>query len=152
MPTMTVHLLGAMLVGLASGAAAGWGDAPDAVREAVAASHPDAEVREVRKDRRRARPEYHVRLRDADGRVRLEVAADGTIREERTEVRPEELPEPVAATLADRFPGRRVVLSAERVIATRGRHEETTYEVEMTVDGRVYCVIASPAGPILDVD
>jgi hypothetical protein len=152
MPTMTIHLLGAMLVGLAPGAAVGWDVAPDAVRAAVAASHPDAEVREVKMAPCRAVPEYQVKLREADGRVRLEVAPDGTIREERTEIRADGLPEPVAATLADRFPGRRVVLSAERVVATRGRHEETTYEVEMTVDGRVYGVIASPAGAILDVD
>lgn len=152
MAIASLHSLGVMLLGVASAAAVSWGDAPGAVREAVAAKHPDAEVREVRKLRHRAEPGYQVKLAEGGARVRLEVKPDGTIRETRTEIPPESLPEAVAATLADRFPGRRVVDSAEKVVRPRGRGESTTYLVEMTVDGRVFGVVATESGAILNVD
>ena len=137
MAALSLHLLGALLLGAAPAAVVGWGDAPEAVREAVAKEHPDAEVREVRKARHRAEPGYRVKL------------AEG---EARTEIPPEDLPGAVAATLADRFPGRRVVASAEKVVVPRGRREATTYQVEMTVDGRIFGVVVAESGSILNVD
>lgn len=152
MGALSLHLLGALLLGVAPAAVVEWGDAPEAVREAVAKEHPDAEVREVRKARNRTEPGYRVKLAEGEARVRLDVRADGAIRETRTEIAPEDLPGPVAAALADRFPGRRVVASAEKVVVPRGRRQATTYQVEMTVDGRIFGVVALESGTILNVD
>lgn len=152
MTTATLHVLNLMLLGVSPAAAVEWGGAPDAVREAVAAKHPDAEVREVRKLRHRSEPGYQVKLAEGEARVRLEVQADGAIRETRTEIRPEDLPGVVSAMLAERFPGRRVVDSAEKVVRPRGRGQATTYVVEMTVDGRAFGVVVSEFGTILNVD
>lgn len=152
MATVTLHLVAALLLGAAPMAAAEWKGVPDAVREAVTAAHPDAVVREVGLERHRANPVYRVMVVDAEGRVRLEVGPDGTIREERTRISAEELPAAVAAMLAERFPGRREVARADRVVATRGRRSATTYEIEMTVNGRLYGVFATEAGAIVNVD
>jgi hypothetical protein len=152
MPNMGLHLLVAMLLGGAPAVAVEWADAPDPVREAVTTTYPDAEVREVKRARHRAEPAYQVEIREADGRVRLEVSADGAIREERSELRPDDLPGPIAAALAEGFRGRRVIDSAEKIVATRGRRARTTYEVEMAVDGRAFCVILSADGSIINVD
>ncbi|WP_337176751.1 hypothetical protein [Paludisphaera sp.] len=152
MPTMALHFLVAMLAAGGPAFAVEWGDAPGAVREVVTTTHPDAEIREVKKARHRAKPAYQIEIREAEGRVRLEVAADGTIREERAEVRPEDLPESVAAALDEGFPAPLAIESVEKVVTTRGRRSRTTYEVEMTADGQLYRVVASAAGSIINVD
>ncbi len=152
MATVTLNLLGVILLAVAPDAAVAWDHAPDAVRQAVATNHPDAEVREVRKLRHRSEPGYQVKLAEGEARIRLEVRADGTIRETRTEIRADDLPVAVAATLAGRFPGRRIVEKAEKVVRPQGRGEATRYLVEMTVDGRVFGVVATDAGSILNVD
>ena len=152
MAALSLHLLGALLLGIAPAAAVEWGDAPEAVRAGVAKEHPDAEVREVRKARHRSEPGYQVKLAEGEARVRLEVRADGTIRETRTEIAPEDLPGAVAAALADRIRGRRAFATVEKVVVPRGRREATTYQVEMTVDGRVFGVVVAESGSILNVD
>ncbi len=143
--------LGAALLAIAAMAAAPADEAPKPVRDGVAARFPGAEIEKVEKEEEDGQVVYELELRDGEGRIDVEVRADGRILQIETAIKPADLPGPVARLVAARHPGKAVEM-AEKVVDFRKGREVTTYEVVIEVDGRKVEIEATPEGKLVDDD
>lgn len=120
-------------------------DLPEAVLQSLLAFRPGAAIEEVKRRTKGGQTVYKVDL-EADGRdIEVELGADGTIRRTKEEIDVAEVPQAVADAVAQLYP-RATVNEVEK----RTRGDETTFEVELEIDGETFDVELTPDGEVIE--
>ncbi|AMV39731.1 PepSY-like domain-containing protein [Planctomyces sp. SH-PL62] len=153
MRMLLLKSLGVMILAAAASSisVASADDAPKAVVDAVKAKFPKAEIKHVDKEEEDGEVVYELRLQNGADRVEVEVREDGRILQIETEVKPADLPRPVADLVAAKHPGK-PVKKAEKVVKFEKGAEVVTYEVVVEADGKKIEIEATPAGKLVDAD
>ncbi len=125
---------------------------PGAVVDAVKARFPKAEMSGAEKETEAGKTTYEIALKNEGKAIDLSIRADGTIQEIETVVAEADLPGPVAATLAARYPGA-TLKEAEEIVSLEEGKESKAFEVHlMTPSKKAVEVKLSPAGKVLKVE
>ncbi|MDG3003930.1 PepSY-like domain-containing protein [Paludisphaera mucosa] len=153
MRTLILKALGAILLTIPAGSSSAAADdeAPKAVLDAIKAKFPKAEITHVEKEEEDEETIYEISLKDGDSRHDVDVRPDGRIEAIETEIKTSDLPKPVADLVAAKYPGK-AVKKTEKVVEFEKDREVTTYEVEVSVDGKTQEIEATPDGKIVDED
>lgn len=124
---------------------------PAAVRTAVKAKFPEAKVVAAAREEEEGKAVYEVSLKEHGVEIDVAVSAKGKILEVERTIAAEKLPEAVAAAIKSKYPAAEVKKAEEVVEFEDGDdEEEKSYEVALSVGGKVVEVKFSPKGKILD--
>jgi hypothetical protein len=118
---------------------------PEAVLKAFQAAYPKAEIKGASKEVENGVTQFEVESVDGKLNRDLLYAADGKVLELEETTAPENLPEPVKATLAKDYPGAKV-LKAE--ILTKG--ETKNFELSLQDKDKTFGLTIDPAGKVIE--
>jgi uncharacterized membrane protein YkoI len=128
---------------------------PDAAKSAISARYPQAVIGKTRMEKEGLKV-YEVELKQNDQEFEITVAPDGTIVEVGTELTAEKLPPAVAEAFAKVAKGTKIkevdqeVTYAVVTLVKLLNEPKTTYEAEVTIDGKKCEVKVAADGTILE--
>ena len=155
--TMRIIVVAVVLVVIAAGAGRDEDVMlPDAVKTAISAAYPGAEIEESQLEEEGIKV-YEVELEQDDREIELTISADGEVIEEEREVPLSEVPEAVRAAIAGACEGGEIEEVTEEVtywVVTLEKLErpQRTYEVEAVRDGNEVEIEFAADGTILEQD
>ena len=149
-----VVLTGTMLCVVTYAGKCKMGSLPDAVKSAVQGLYPQGEIEEVKMEKEGLKV-YEVVLKENGKEIEVTVGEDGSVIEVGTEVGTEGLPAAVAGAIAQAAEGGKVEEVTEEVTymvvkLVKLDAPETTYEVEVTKDGKKSEIEISADGKVLE--
>lgn len=124
-------------------------DLPRAIRDAIKAKFPDAELVSAETEKEDGQTVYEVAIKHRDQKMELTLTAGGTLLEIEKVIRAEDLPRPVADALSQKYP-RAIYRRIEEITKLRdGTHKLEGYEVLLvTAQDKSFEVVLSPEGRI----
>src|SRR5689334_4740830 len=109
---------------------------PKAVREAVKARFPDAELVSAEKETEGGRTVYEVAIKNKGQSIEVTATADGMILEIEKQIAARDLPGAVAKTLEEKYPRATYKIIEEVVKVKDGKEKLESYEVLLVTAGK----------------
>lgn len=153
MKPLSSAVMGVVLLGVASSIQADehkipLSDVPKTVINAVKLKFPRAELEQAVKEVEDKETSYEIRLLNAGKHVTVSLDEKGEIEEIETEIAMSDLPKPVAAAIAGKYP-KATFKKAEEVVEIEDGKEEKGYEVDVvTAAGKSVEVKVDASGKI----
>ena len=153
MKFVVLALMGPLLLVHASAVAADekkvpLGEVPKKVLDAVKLKFPRAELKEAVKDVEDDETTFEISLLNAGRHITVSLDDEGEIEEIETEIAVSDLPKPVTAAIAGKYP-KATLKKAEEVVEIEDDKEEKAYEVDVvTAAGKAVEVKVDASGKI----
>lgn len=153
MKPLNSAVMGLVLLGLASSIQADehkipLSDVPKAAINAVKRKFPRAELKQAVKEVEDKKTSYELSLLNAGKHVTVSLDEKGEIEEIETEIAVSDLPKPVTAAIAGKYP-KATLKKAEEVLEIEDGKEEKAYEVDVvTAAGKAVEVKVDASGKI----
>jgi hypothetical protein len=103
---------------------------PDAVKQSIGKSYPDATMTACKAEHEDRRDQFEVKLDNSGQKLEVDVAPDGTVLQTEVKIPPDQVPAKVMAAFATKYPGAKPTKAEKQVRTGKGTFYELAFPAE----------------------